>query len=237
MADDANPAITQLESLLSLFNEMDPFLDSGGWAYLSIKDPDGVSRMVLKMEDQRVRSLLMSLYLERHKHLPAWDQVYKAMVLVHGRLLKNRKGSKSIDPTMRVFLKAASDHEGWAGSAKDVLELLRSAQKAHKVTKNTHQLPISPTAMGIWLTVHQLPLLGHGIELYRPTRRSTKRLWAWRLVTKTSDTCDASMTAVTFVVSDTDSLNQSIKSESDTCDTSGTALISALHVELKDSIC
>lgn len=46
--------------------------------------------------------------------------------------------------------------------------------------------------MGIWLRKSQLRLLTYGVELYQPTRRSTKRLWAWRSIIEDGDTCDTS---------------------------------------------
>jgi hypothetical protein len=60
--------------------------------------------------------------------------------------------------------------------------LLRRVAKKHRVLRGSELLPDNATAMGKWLARNQLRLRAYGIELSRPARRATKRLWAWQQI-------------------------------------------------------
>src|SRR6266487_6947558 len=147
-----------VSSLVSMLDEFKPFLDASGQGYAFLPHEEPEKRLPGRMNDHRLRCVLFYLFLQNHEQEPTWGQIYKAIALVHGRLLKDRQGPNSDlnDPTLEVFIKAAIEHEGWAGSAKDLLCLLRETQTAHKVVKDTHRLPDSPTATGIWLSTNLL---------------------------------------------------------------------------------
>ena len=194
MPDSGKPD-DPVPDVMNLIDGLHPFLDAGCQVYCYLPHEEPEKRLVLRLDDHRVRSLLLYLFMEKHGRWPAWDSVYRAMALVQGRMLKTRKGRPLVtdDPTLRLFLHATRHQEGWAGSAKEVLDLLKETQKTTRLLKSgTDQLPENPTAMGIWLRKNQLRLLAYGIELYQPTRRSTQRLWAWRSIIEDCDTSDAS---------------------------------------------
>jgi hypothetical protein len=95
-------------------------------------------------------------------------------------------------PVLRCFLHAIEENDGRTGSAEDVLKMLREVKKKTHLMKAAEKLPKNPTAMGKWLVKNQLILQAHGIEVFRPPRGSTKRLWDWRKIIRDDDASDTS---------------------------------------------
>lgn len=184
-----------IENLVTLIEEMNPFLDCSGRAYCFMPHADATKRGMLPLRDRQVRSVLSFRHWEEHHAYPDRSRVTDAIEHFEGRLLANRIGpSVSADcPVLRCFLLATHDEEGGSGSAEDVLRMLRLANERNRLQLNRKtKLPLNPTAMGKWLAKNQLNLQSHGIEVFRPPRGSTKRLWTWRKVITDGDTCDTS---------------------------------------------
>jgi hypothetical protein len=203
MSNFAEALSPVIRTLIDYLLAQNPYLDANGEAYLDLRSQDNESSLLVRLHDYRVSDLLLFLFHQEQSKVVTTAQIRAAMGLVQGQLLTEwRKSNRPTeDPTLRLFLTVASEHEGWAGSAKELLDLLRETQRRRQVVRCTETLPDCPTALGMWLAKNVLRLQKHGIQIYRPTRRSEKRRWAWCRILKDIDTNDTSSTAPNSVVS------------------------------------
>lgn len=190
MGDHRSPDV--VDELVKLIEEMNPFLDVSGRAFCHVPHHDQAKQGQLPLRDRQVRALLYFRYRERLNSYAGRERVSDAIEFVEGKLLATRRGPMVTQdcPVLRCFLKAVEDHEGGAGSADDVLRMLRQVKKSHTLLRHAERLPPNPTAMGIWMTKNLLLLQAHGIEVTRPPRGSRKRLWGWQKIIRDDDTCD-----------------------------------------------
>lgn len=181
-----------VEFLVALVREMNPYLDLTGTPRCRVKSDNAVDTLDFRLRDRSVRAVIGYLCKIRHGAPPSRERVAAAIDFVEGQLLSTRSpGAVLTDcPTTRCFRRLLEDEESGQGSAEEILGLLRSLAKTQRLLRGAECLPDNATAMGKWLTRSQLRLRTHGIELTRPGRRATKRLWAWQLVVP-DDGCDA----------------------------------------------
>jgi hypothetical protein len=177
--------------LVVLIDELAPFLDSFGRAYCRMPHAEKDKQGILPLRDRQVRALLSYRYHKEHGDYPGRERIAEASEYVEGRLLEHRKGPvvQNDDPVLRCLVQAARETESWAGSAQQLLNLLREVKKQSRLKG---KFPRSADALGIWLSKNHQLLLAQGIELYRPSRRARERLWGWRRIIIDGDTSDTS---------------------------------------------
>jgi hypothetical protein len=182
-----------LNHLVTLVEELAPFLERSGQAYCRMPHKEKEKQAVQSLRSRSVRSLLVYRYCKEHKEPPDRDCINGAIDYCEGKLLDQRIGPTILSncPVLRCFLRAIDDRGDGAGSAEDILKMLRSTNHDSRLLKGAERLPTNPTAMGLWLRNNQLILQSHGIELDRPPRGSTKRLWSWRQIIPDDDASDA----------------------------------------------
>lgn len=209
-----------VDRLLTLVDELNPFLDQFGAAYCRMPNAERAKRMVIPLQSQIVRDLLSYRFRARHHSRPNWKQIRQAVAEVRGKLLETWDGTSvpTESPTLRVLLKAAELLESWMGSAGELRDLLTRLD--HQFDLGAGEgLPPNEDAMGIWLRDNYAAICANGIKIWRPKRCREKRRWAWRKVTIDADTGDTSSGNVSPEVS---LRNQNAENEQrpvDTCDT------------------
>lgn len=173
-----------IENLVTMIDGMSPFLDCSGTAYCNVKPDEGGDDVIFTLRDRRVRACLIYRYHRLHDAHPGRERVNEAIEYVEGRLLATKPPNSWLKdcPIFRCLARALLDEESGAGSASDILTLLRETAKAHTLLKGKEKLPKTATAMGKWLARNQFRLRGFGIDLSRPPRGSKKRLWDWQIV-------------------------------------------------------
>jgi hypothetical protein len=173
-----------IENLIKMIDGMSPFLDCSGTAYCNVKPDEGGDDVIFTLRDRRVRACLIYRYHRLHEAHPGRERVNEAIEYVEGRLLATTPPKSSLKdcPIFRCLARAILDEESGAGSASDILTLLRETAKTHKLLQGKEKLPKTATAMGKWLARNQLRLRSFGIDLSRPPRGSKKRLWDWQVV-------------------------------------------------------
>ncbi len=90
------------------------------------------------------------------------------------------------------------DTGGGAGSAEELLDLLRKVAKKYGLWALSDALPDSPDRLGLWLKSNTVALQAFGIDLTRPKRRARKRLWDWRAIVP-HDGSDTSETYLSLI--------------------------------------
>lgn len=187
-----------IDDLVLLIEKMAPFLDCSGRAFCRMPHVEQSKRGVLPLRNRQVRALLAYQFREEHRSYPGRERVNEAVDFVEGQLLAKRTGPivTTNCPVLRCFLHATEEEGGGAGSAEDILKMLREINQRNKLLKGTEKLPKNPTAMGKWMVKNQLILQAHGIEVSRPPRGSNKRLWDWQKIIRDDDTSDTSSTEV-----------------------------------------
>lgn len=189
-----------VDRLVKLIEKLKPlFLDSSGQAYCTVGAEQQNQPLELPLRDWRVRSYLMCRYKTEHGDYARRDRVADAIDYCVGNLFDQRKEPLAIAscPIVRCFLRLVEARGDGAGSADDLLRMLRKvATRPPRLLKGGARLPKNATAMGIWLVRRHLALRAYGIELDRPPRGSTKRLWSWRQIVRNDDACDTSASVV-----------------------------------------
>jgi hypothetical protein len=173
-----------IDTLVTMIDGMSPFLDCSGTAYCNVKPDEGGDDVIFTLRDRRVRACLIYRYHRLHEVHPGRERVNEAIEYVEGRLLSMKTPNPTLQdcPTFRCFARILQDEESGAGSASDILTLLRKVARDNKLLKGLEKLPDNSTAMGKWLARSQLRLRAYGIDLSRPPRGSKKRLWDWQVV-------------------------------------------------------
>jgi hypothetical protein len=173
-----------IDTLVTMIDGISPFLDCSGTAYCKVKPDEGGGEVIFTLRDRRVRAYLIYRYRSSHEVHPGRERVNEAIEYVEGRLLSMKAPNPLPQdcPILRCFARVLQDEESGAGSASDILTLLRKVAKDNKLLKGLEKLPHNATAMGKWLARSQLQLRGLGIDLSRPPRGSKKRLWDWQVV-------------------------------------------------------
>ena len=180
-----------IDKLVEMIKEMSPYLDMSGTAYCKLRADGGVT---FTLRDRRVRAYLIYRYHELHAVHPGRERVNEAIEFVEGQLLATTSPRSPLEncPVLRCLLCALQEEESGAGSAMEILQMLREVKRKHKnLLSGTEDLPDTPTAMGKWLARNQLRLRAYGIDLSRPPRGSKKRLWDWQVILASdgNDTC------------------------------------------------
>lgn len=180
-----------IDKLVEMINDMSPYLDLSGTAYCNLKADGGV---IFTLRDRRVRAYLIYRYHELHAVHPGRERVNEAIEFVEGRLLATTSPKSPLEncPVLRCLLCALQEEESGAGSAMEILNMLREVRRKHKtLLRGEEEIPDTPTAMGKWLARNQLRLRAYGIDLSRPPRGSKKRLWDWQVILASdgNDTC------------------------------------------------
>jgi hypothetical protein len=180
-----------IDKLVEMIKEMSPYLDMSGTAYCKLTADGGV---IFTLRDRRVRSYLIYRYHELHAVHPGRERVNEAIEFVEGQLLATTSPRSPLEncPVLRCLLRALQEEESGAGSAMEILQMLREVKRKHKgLLEGEEDVPDNPTAMGKWLARNQLRLRAYGIDLSRPPRGSKKRLWDWQVIHASdgNDTC------------------------------------------------
>lgn len=177
------PVGHEITDLLAAMIES-PFLDRAGVAYCRLASATDGTGLVVPLRDRKVRSNLVYRFRRIHGFHPSVQRVTAALDYVEGRLMDKRQADPVLAtcPVWKCFSRVLEDEDSGCASAGEILEKLRGVQRSKKLLKGKESLPATATAMGKWLKKHQLTLRGCELELSRPSRRSTKRLWAWQFV-------------------------------------------------------
>lgn len=192
-----------VDRLVALIQELKPFLDTSGYVYCELPHRRQENRAKFSIRSRQIRSLLSYRYHRKHGEYPGRERVTEAIEHVEGQLLEHRRGPtiEATCPVLRCFLRAVVDHECGAGSARDILQMLRDTQTIHRILRGAEKLPKNETAMGMWLVTNQQVLRAHGVDIHRPQRGAVKRLWGWRRIVSDNDTCDTLEATVSAWVS------------------------------------
>lgn len=189
--DNDRSRTNPLEDLLSLVHDLAPFLADSGKVYCHIRGSDKTASTLYELRHQVTRDVLLYRYRERTRDLPQRGLVDQEISIVHGQLWNERKKStRAVHCVTRLIAKAAEDQESWLGSATDLLTLIEQTNQTYNILKENEQLPSNENALGILLGKLVLELRGEGLWLYRPSRKDTKRLWAWKRLTFPDDASD-----------------------------------------------
>lgn len=188
-----------ISALVKLLKAMDPFLGCEGLPFCRAPTSAGGLQGILPIRDRRVHSLLFYLYHQQYGNYARQERIHEAVEYVAGKLLAHRRGpfTTPANPVLRCFFLATQEEGEGAGSAEEILKLLRATIKEHRQELVGVALPKSPGAMGKWLVKHQLLLQHHNIELTR-LRNAKKRLWAWSTIRRDDDANDTSTVEVSF---------------------------------------
>jgi len=176
------PADEVIDDLASLIES--PFLDQSGTAYCRVPSDKGGHGVVFPLRDRKVRSNLAYRYRQSRGHHAGPKHVNAAIDYVEGQLIQAWRPNPDLAAslTWRCFAGFLVDEPSGTKSANDILVKLREVARANCLLTGFEHLPDNATAMGKWLARHQIALRAQGIELSRPTRHSTTRLWAWQTV-------------------------------------------------------
>ena len=71
-------------------------------------------------------------------------------------------------PILRCFLRAVDDQGDGAGSAEEILKMLRTVNKDSQLLKGAEKLPNNSSAMGKWLQKYQFALSAHRDRIDSP---------------------------------------------------------------------
>lgn len=172
------------DSIVAIIETMAPYLDQSGTARCRVKSDSAADSLDFRLRERSVRAVIGYAHSTAYGSPPRKERVTEGLDFVEGKLLSTRAACADLQacPTARCFRRLLEDDEGGQGSAEEVLILLRRVAKKHRVLRGGELLPNNAIAMGKWLARNQLRLRSYGIELSRPARRATKRLWAWEQI-------------------------------------------------------
>jgi hypothetical protein len=174
----------QLMRLMSLVKDMGPFLDGQGTLYCRIPDPAGQPSVTWPLESEAALSVITYRSFSELGDVPSPGTLSRVISLVRGELWQKRPTVNPSDRTWDAVVKAikkSSDIWGdFQGSASEILERLKEDSENEAAIFD--QLPESPDRLGIILGRIGLLLRQEGIELYRPPRTESRRLWGWRKI-------------------------------------------------------
>lgn len=184
-----------VERLVGLLKEMKPYLDSFGRAYCGGLGRDAKGRGGWPLDSQPVLSLLTYRHLDRHLTTPPRSAVDLARTIVVGWLWETRTtptdAESSLPAVVKVILEMVEEAGDFVGSATEAEAQIREFSRQHPgCLRADETLPDSPDKVGLVLSQVGMVLLDHGVELFRPQRKDSKRLWAWRKLRGANDTRD-----------------------------------------------
>jgi hypothetical protein len=187
-----------LNKLVQLVKEMSPFLDVHGTVYCRIPGTGTKTSITWRLESEAVLSLVMFRSFSELQVLPTAAMMKQVACLVRGELWYFRPPAVPTDgpwtATLNAIKKSAEISGDFLGTSSDMLDRLR--EDVRDDTDVYSELPNSPDQLGLVLNRIGLLLRQEGIELYRPRRTETRRLWAWRSILR-EDPPDASATSDT----------------------------------------
>lgn len=173
----AQCAEQRLDDMISLLRELDPFLAGTGVAYCRIKGYDQSSSSLCEIRHQITKDFLAYRYRKVKRKSPPRGVVDMAISIVHGELWSEQLPPvHGLHCVTRLILTIAKVRASWAGSATELLEMVKDAkqqdaEQQDAILDKKESLPENEDALGICLRKIMLELESQGIRLYRPPRR------------------------------------------------------------------
>lgn len=173
-----------VDRAIAIIDDMHPFLDDEATVFCRLKAVNGGNGIAVPLWDKRVQSSLAYRYRQTCGGFPTTKLLKTAIQFVEGRLLVTRSPEPSLRtcPIAACLAMLIQESGGGAGSAEELLELLRKVAKKHGLWQQSDALPDSPDKLGLWLKANTVALQAFSIDLTRPKRRARKRLWDWRAI-------------------------------------------------------
>jgi hypothetical protein len=177
------------ERVEELLMNCEPFLSSTGKAYCYMINNQTDRRICHEIRSQDIRDIIIFRHHQQFGCIPSAKHIDQAIALVVGRLWDDSIAvQKPLHLVTRLLLQLTAEVESGVGSASELRDQLVIANGYLE-----DGLPPNPSALGRLLTVLVMEAREVGIELHRPKRFATKRLWVWRRHTF-NDANDTTMT-------------------------------------------